>query len=274
MTAVPNVATRLQDVREAFDSVAAQYDGRLGNNLVIQRMRSRLWTAVERQVPRGATLLDLGCGTGLDAVHFAERGYRVIATDWSPEMVRQTQERAEQAGVLSLVDPRVLGMQDLDRLEGSNFDAAYSNLGALNCVPDLRAVSESTAAVLSPSGRLIVSVIGRICPWEVLFYLVRGRPKRALVRASRHMVPVPLNGHTVWTRYFTPHDFARRFEAQFDVESVRGLCIAAPPPYLFGAWERLPVLCEWAASLDDLVGPWPVVRQAGDHFLMVLTRKP
>src|SRR5262245_34228409 len=67
-------ARRLLDTQRAFDSVAADYDGPTGNNTLIQWMRLRLWRAVLATVPRGGRLLDLGCGTGLDAAYFASEG--------------------------------------------------------------------------------------------------------------------------------------------------------------------------------------------------------
>ena len=57
--------------------MAPEYDGPLGNNRLVQHMREALWRAVEGQAKMGAHLLDLGCGTGLDAVYFAQKGYRV-----------------------------------------------------------------------------------------------------------------------------------------------------------------------------------------------------
>ena len=42
---------------------------------------------------------------------------------------------------------------------------------------------------------MIVSAIGRICPWEVAYFLVRGAPRRAIVRWKHGPVPVPLACH-------------------------------------------------------------------------------
>src|SRR3546814_20114840 len=79
---------QLRETRHAFDSVAADYDGPRGNNALIQRMRRTLWEVVHCELPSGSRLLDLGRGTGIDALHFANRGYPVVATYWSPGRVR------------------------------------------------------------------------------------------------------------------------------------------------------------------------------------------
>ncbi|HLZ10440.1 MAG TPA: methyltransferase domain-containing protein, partial [Chloroflexota bacterium] len=81
------VDSQLADTRRAFDHVARDYDGPTGNNEVVQLMRRELWREVASRVLPPARLLDLGSGTGLDAAHFASRGYNVLAVDLSPGMV-------------------------------------------------------------------------------------------------------------------------------------------------------------------------------------------
>ena len=69
--------------------------------------------------------------------------------------------------------------------EATGFDGAYSNFGALNCLPDLRAVSAALAPRLRPGGLLVAAVIGRHCPWELVFYLLRGdRVERRAVKVG------------------------------------------------------------------------------------------
>lgn len=268
----PSPAAVLGDNRDAFDGVASIYDGPAGNNRVIRWLRQRLWEAVAETFPAGSRLLDLGCGTGIDAAHLAALGYEIVAVDWSPRMVARTRERVEATGTGASVTTRVLGMHELTLLEGEQFDGVYSNLGALNCAPSLDDVAVGCRALLRPGGRIVTSVIGRACPWELALYLARGKPRRAFVRWSRDMVPVPLDGRTVWTRYYTPRQFYRPFAPAFELASYQGLCILPPPPYLLGVWERFPRVCERAAATDLRIGRRPLLRDLGDHFLMTLAR--
>src|SRR6185437_14658791 len=153
-------ASSLDDTRAAFDSVAANYDGPRGNNDLIQDMRREMWRWLDASFPRKSHLIDLGCGTGLDAVRMAECGHEVLATDWSPRMVERTQGRAAAAGVTDRVRAAAIGGQELERIEGrSLFDGVYSNLGPLNCLPDLTAVSRECARLVRPGGRLVFTVI-------------------------------------------------------------------------------------------------------------------
>lgn len=263
---------QLTQTRLAFDSVAATYDGPRGNNALIQRMRELSWRRTAQHVAAGGHLLDIGCGTGIDAEHFVRAGYSVLATDWSPQMVARTRDRATQSGLQRRLHASCIGAQELHRIEGL-FDAAYSNFGPLNCVPDLTLVSRQCARLLVPGGHLIFSVIGRICPWELAYYLLRLRPRRALVRFARHMTAVNLNGHTVWSRYYTPREFYRRFAQEFELVKFQALSLFLPPPYLVGFYERAPRLNRALAWADDNLGAWPALRAAGDHFLMILRRR-
>jgi SAM-dependent methyltransferase len=264
---------RVADTQRAFDSVAPYYDGPTGNNALVQRMRGRMWRGVQEAFPPGARLLDLGCGTGIDAIHLAHFGYQIVALDSSPGMVARTRARTARAGLLSAVRTELLDMHELGRLAGETFDGIYSNMGALNCALDLPAVARSCAALLKPQGRLIASVIGRWCPWEIAYYSGRGRFRRALVRAAREAVPVGMHQQIVWTRYVTPREFSRAFAPDFTLTRYQSLGLFLPPPYLIGLYERFPRLGTLLGRLDDRLGPFPVARDLGDHFLMLLTRR-
>jgi len=47
----------------------------------------------------GKTVLEIGCGTGTNAIAFARRGYRVTAVDYVEAAVRRAREKARKAGI-------------------------------------------------------------------------------------------------------------------------------------------------------------------------------
>jgi SAM-dependent methyltransferase len=265
---------RLRETQVAFDSVAADYDGPRGNNDLIQDMRTEMWRWLDATFGTGNRLIDLGCGTGLDAARMGQLGHHVTATDWSPLMVQRTQDRAEREQLTARVQALEVGGHELHRLNSTgSYDGVYSNLGPLNCVPDLSAVSRECARLLKPSGKLVFTVIGRVCPWEVAHYLGQGRWRRAAVRFARNTVPVGMNKHTIWTRYYTPREFYRCFEDQFTLEHYRGLCVFAPPPYLTSVRDNHPGMHARLWRLDRRVAGWPLLRATGDHFLIIMKRR-
>ncbi|MBI3914972.1 MAG: class I SAM-dependent methyltransferase [Chloroflexi bacterium] len=264
---------QIADTASAFDSAANNYDGALGNNALIQRMRGKLIAAILRDTPRGARLLDLGCGAGIDAVDLAARGYRITALDSSSAMVERTRARIAAAQLKEQVQAIHFGIHELAQLDAEPFDGIYSDLGPLNCIPDLRQAATQCARLLKPRGKLIASVIGRYCPWEIAFYAARGDWQRARVRWSRDAASVPLGGETVWTRYYSPREFYRGFENEFEMTALRALALFMPPPYLIHAYARAPKLFAPLQFLDDALGSAPLLRNTGDHFLMTLSKR-
>jgi SAM-dependent methyltransferase len=261
------------DTRRAFDRAAADYDGPTGNNVVIQRMRARMWQRLLETFPAGGRLLDLGCGTGIDAAYVASRGYSVLATDSSSAMVERTHARLVENGLEHRASTRVVGLDELHLLHGETFDGIYSDLGPFNCATDLHRTAHACASLLRPGSCIVASVIGRICPWEMVYYIVHGDWKRASLRWETRPVPVPMQGETVWTRYFTPRQFYSAFAGEFELTSYQGLRICSPPPYMLGVEKRLRPVCALGEWLDDHIGGLSPIRNAGDHFLMTLTRR-
>lgn len=259
----------LADTSAAFDVHALHYDALVEPNALLQTMRAALWAEIIRRVPSPARLLDLGCGTGIDAVYFAQRGYEVTATDASREMVNQTRQRVVRNNVQVRMEH--LGAEQLAELGDNKFDAIYSDLGPLNCVDDLRAVSEQCAAQLKPNGVLIFSVMARVCPWEMLYYALRGEWTQARRRLPREMVPVNLENRVVWTRYYDPREFYATFAQEFQIVTYRSLNLFLPPPYLLRWYQRLGVFGKVLAWLDAKFHALPLLRDMGDHFLMTLT---
>ena len=267
-------APQLRDTQAAFDSVAADYDGERGNNALIQDMRSEMWRWLDATFTEASRLLDLGCGTGLDAVRMARLGHQVTASDWSAGMVERTSERARSEQLGGRVRAVHVGAHELWRVEGdASFDGAYSNLGALNCVPDLAAVARECARLVRPGGALLFTVIGRLCPWEIAHYARRGKWARVRVRFARSLVPVGMNARTVWTRYYGPREFYRPFRSHFSLAHFRGLCLFAPPPYLTQVRARHPAGYARLWRFDRRAAGWPLLRGMGDHFLILMRRR-
>ena len=108
-------------------------------------------------VARGETLLDLGCGAGIDSILAAHRtgpSGRVIALDFLPEMLERTAAAAAEAG---LDNVEILeGEIEAIPLADSTVDHVISN-GVINLAPRKRRVLAECARVLVSGGKLSVS---------------------------------------------------------------------------------------------------------------------
>ena len=157
-------------------------------------------------------LLELGCGTGEDAIHLALRGHRVVATDASAKMIGIARHKSERAGVADRIRFIHSPMQSLtDQLGDEVFDGVYSNFGAVNCVPDVPALARDLTRRLASGAPLIFVVMGRYSPWEWAWYLARG--ERA--QAFRRLRPGGVEWRGLRIQYPTPAMLERELAPSF-----------------------------------------------------------
>ena len=260
--------------RRAFDAAAPVYDSAYERLPGIRRIRSITAGLYMTHFQPGSSLLEINCGTGNDALFLAARGMSILATDLSPEMLRETERKAAAAGLGRSIVTRCLSFERLGELGGTEFDGAYSNLGGLNCTRNLSRVAEGLAAVVKPGGILIATLMPSFCLWETAAFAARGQWRRAFRRRSREGVKADLHGGVVRTWYHSPRRFFSAFAARFDHVRTMGLLIFLPPPNFARAYARLGRAAGWLAHLDDLAAEMPPFPSIGDHFVTVLRRKP
>jgi SAM-dependent methyltransferase len=274
------VSQHYQQISHAFDQAARSYDDSYQSNRIMAWMRAQSLAALQAAFPPGSRLLEIGCGTGDEALALSRLGYQVVATDVSPEMIHTASAKAQASGDEGVIW-RVLPAGQLPNLvqevEPGSFDGAYSSYGALNCEPQLQAVASALAHLLSPGASWICSVMNRWCLWEIGWGLVHLRPREAFRRLGRDWIPAGLASDggrlTVPTRYYNPYEFAQAFTPYFQVQTVRGLPVWLPPPYLDHLVTRHPTLFSRLQMLEFRLRDRFPFHSLGDHFLMRMVRR-
>lgn len=105
----------------------------------------------------GQTILDLGCGAGIDTIIAARRTGprgRVLALDFLPEMLDRTAAAAREAGLTNV--ELLEGELEAVPLPDDSVDLIVSN-GVINLSARKARVMAECARVLRPGGRLCVS---------------------------------------------------------------------------------------------------------------------
>jgi SAM-dependent methyltransferase len=257
-----------------WDAAAETYDSDFADTLIGRAQREIVWEEIQKVFVPGQRILELNCGTGIDAVFLADRGVRVLACDIAPRMIERAERRASLTNASELIDFRVLPTEDIDLLSKEGlFDGAFSNFSGLNCVNDLPAVAEKLARLLRPGARLILSVVGRFVPWEIAWYLAHGNPGRAFLRFRRGMVGRIAEDKIVRVRYPSVRTLANIFAPGFRLRKQRGIGVALPPSYLEYHARKFPVTLNRLASLDRRIGGLPLARSMGDCVLLHFERR-
>lgn len=154
---------------ERFDKQAEKYasylespEGRLRIDLAFANLQEFLPAATH-----SLHALDIGCGTGVLAVHLAQLGLQVTALDASETMLEIARCEAQHAGVAASITLKVGDAAQLATLfDAGSFDVILCH-NVLEFVDDPSVVLHDAARVLRDSTN-VISILVRNQPGEVL----------------------------------------------------------------------------------------------------------
>lgn len=255
--------------RVAFDALADTYDAIFTESHIGKAQRAQVWAEMDRIFQPGQRILEINCGTGVDALHLAQRGVKVMTCDVSPWMVAVARERVERAGLLDSVAVRVLATEDVGELQSeAPFDGALSNFSGLNCVEDITAVARRLAGLLRPGAKALLCVFGRWCLWEMLWYAAHAN----FGKTFRRIRPAAARTCLGLVHYPSVVEIEQRFAPYFHLLRRRGIGVAVPPSYL-EPWVRgFPSALQLAAKADSWLGRIAGIRDLADHVLLTFER--
>jgi SAM-dependent methyltransferase len=199
----PNDAALTPDLLRTasyYDRTAAAYDGQVDGLADNRAIRDAFRSRVAMLAGECGTILDFGCGTGIDAAWYAKQGHRVVAYDISPAMLQVLRTRCSGEITRGRINPIAAG--DFKELESTlermpPLGAIAANFAVLNHVDDLAPLLASLSTYLAPGAPLVASVLN---PWY------RGDMRqrwwwRGLLR-SRRTGAIALRGDVTTYRYF------------------------------------------------------------------------
>jgi hypothetical protein len=109
--------------------------------------------------------------------------------------------------------------------------------------------------------------------WEIIWYLGKGNPRKALRRFKRGGTVVRLaEGVTVEVRYPSVGAMARLFAPEFRLLRIKGIGVTVPPSYLEPLAQRFPRVLETLMGVDRLLSRVPVFRTLADHLVLEFQR--
>lgn len=267
-------------VAHGYDLIAETYDEVEVQNAVGRRLRKRMQEVLFRCFQPDERVLEIGCGTGIEAISLASHGIEVVATDLSEQMVTQVREKARDQGVENVTGHRLAAHQIgelADEFGEASFDGAYSHAGALNMDPLLSEVNIGLRRLLKVSGKFVCTVVNQVSLFEVLFYPLVLRPRKAFRRFG-NVVPIPITRleayrrYVVPTHFYSPSQFLRYFRDDFVLRRLEGLQILLPPWNLADHLERLEPLARFLEALETRLADKPPFNSWGGLSLMELVR--
>ncbi|HTT25891.1 MAG TPA: methyltransferase domain-containing protein [Thermoplasmata archaeon] len=258
-----------------FDNVAEEYDHHITGNRINRLLRDRSLAQLRTTFARAPSLIEVGCGSGMETLPLLTEGHEIFCVDISQRMLDVVREKARRAGVSERLRTRRMRASELVHLLpdlGSGaFDGGYSTYGAFNCEEDLRPIPPALHGLFRDEARFVTGVYNRWCLFELAGYGATGQFARMLGRRER---PVPVGSSRFCVDIFahSPGDFQRLFSPEFWVERLEGVPVVLPPSDLAVYAEKFSRHFDTLARWDRALGSWWPLRNLGDHFLMTLRR--
>ncbi len=258
--------SNLKAISRAFTAQSAHFDQEDQENIILQHLRQQVYNHVEQFLPRGASILELNGGTGIDALHFARQGHPVHVTDLSVGMIEQLKRKFEGQNLHPQIRIQQLSFFELEKLKGSTYDFIFSNFGGLNCTDDLSTIAQQLPSLMNSGAHVTFVVMPPICPWEILSAL-KGNWS-AFRRMKRQHITAHLEGEYFNVWYHSLASVQKAMGLQFKLINVEGLASLSPPPYAANFAKRHPSFYTLLRSLDRKVrNHFPFNRWA-DHLII------
>jgi len=261
-----------------FEKAALTYDQDFTFSNIGRLLRLHVWDYLDTIIEPGSQLniLELNCGTGEDALRFAQKGHNIYATDLSKEMVNITRQKATHHKFQDKVDAIVCDSKNLRSCNfSSKFDLIFSNFGGLNCLNkgELENLSADLSQLLNSKGRFVSVVMPRFCLWESLYFLSKFDTQKIFRRNTHTSLQVNVGDEKIETWYYSPTTFKNIFQNHFKRLAVKPVGVAIPPSYMENRIGKNQKLMQALNISENVLGSISSLSAVSDHFLMDMERR-
>ncbi|HXQ92176.1 MAG TPA: methyltransferase domain-containing protein [Nitrososphaerales archaeon] len=263
-------------VSEAFDSASEEYDFTIRQNFINVWIRDRSIEVLLSLARPEDVLLEIGSGTGAEALIISKHVHGVVATDISGKMISLLERKVESRGLTGKVKPIRLGASEIGRASDSlpkgKVRLAYSLNGALNCELKIRQFPYELWKIMEPEGLFVCSIRNTLCLSEALTHAAVLQFSQMAPR-KRQPVMVSVGGMDIPSYYYSPGKFAKMFEPYFTVKKMVGLPALIPPAYLSAIYVRLRKVLSFIERAEYALASYYPLNRLGDQTLLVFERR-
>lgn len=232
------------ETRRYYDDFSRSYEDERGGSY--HRMVDELEARIAEPYARDASVLELGCGTGLILERVARVAKEAIGIDFSEGMAVRAQKRG--------LDVRIGSVCDLP-FPDDRFELTYS-FKVLAHVPNIETALREASRVTKPGGHLVLEFYN---PWS-LRYLAKRVAGPQPIGGDRNESEIP-------TRWDSPRAIRTLLPTELELVDFVGVRVLTP----FAAVHRLPVLGHGLRRAEELASRSPL-RYFGGFLVAVLLK--
>ena len=212
--------------RDFWDQQAADYasgDGQERFGRFLDLYEEICWHYIQPVLPamEGSMILEAGCGTGRWVVRLAPKGYQMVLSDLSPEMVRHARNKVENLGLSDCVEGfHVLDICDMHSLSECSFDLVLALGGPLTLCRDAQQAVHELRRVTKLGGHVICDTGNRYRTALELIHEKKTDQLAQVLDTGEFQRPDDLTDHR-----FGPQELSELFQANgMEVLHVAGIC--------------------------------------------------
>jgi len=254
-----------------FDILAQEYDQTFTQSAIGKIQRNQVWSYLDKILPEltGREILELTCGTGEDAIQFAQRGFNVLATDSSKQMLQVAENKIRRHSLASTIRTQLIDLETLNEINfDQKFDLIFSNFGGLNCIsPEkFKSILSNMQALLNKNGRIVIVLINEFCLWETVYYSLKFDLQKAFRRINSKPATVNFNGmrFSIWYHFsniYNNHPHTKKIQS-------KAIAVFTPPSYLEFFFNRHKGFLKLLEQIDNYATRFSWSNHLSDHILL------
>lgn len=264
-----------EGVARAFDSASEEYDFTIRSNFINRWIRERSISVLLERTRQDDTLVEIGCGTGAEAVEVSRHVQRIVATDISEKMVALLRRKVAARGLDQKISAVQVGAARISEvsssLPGGKVRVAYSFNGALNCEPSIGSVSGELSKIVQDGGYFVCSIRNTLCISEAIAHGAALQFEKMAPR-KKQPIMVSVGGMDIPSYYYSPKTFAGLFSDNFRVRKIIGLPAILPPAYLSDLYFRVRPALSFTETVEKTVAGHFPFNRFGDQTLFVFQK--
>jgi ubiquinone/menaquinone biosynthesis C-methylase UbiE len=255
-------------INKGFSKISLEYESLDKTSSLIRWMRNRVRSHFENYLSSNNSILEINCGSGIDAVYFAKMGHNVHAIDLAHGMIDLVTSKINNENLASKLSCEVLSYEDLDKLSHKKYSHIFSNFGGLNCssLEELENVFKLFNTILNPNGIITLVIMPKLCLWEFL-RIFKGQ-KHAFRRLKKNGVMTNIAGESVQVYYHSVNKIKNLLKPNFTNFNIENISFIGPTGNLVDFPKKHPFIFKYLSKLDSVSSKLPFLKGIGDYYII------